>query len=471
MNFKPKLSNLPRSECRIYTTPNGGHIVIPGTREALKDILRVSKFFPEDGSGFFLEHNEVNPLNIDEWGKYTIVVYLTEKISLLFYQRGEQLHFSYANQDSETWNEDPEVSMDLMTHLIDRNRFLIKVIREFAYSAPSADPSRLLRLVPVRHWQFMSDVAESAVKHNPDIISCVDFDDQKYVSGRLYQSAVTAKGSLLRCVPEERRDHLLCRSALMNDGGALSYVPEHYRLEYFELALNTTSRPSEVLRLIPRDLLKVRSDWCLKAASKSDGRVLPRIPRDNLTKTLIEAAVRAHPLELEYVPERFMDHDLLYKAVFWHSGTGSVPVKLIPERLLTEDLLVLMATIKGDVLKELYPEGRRTQKVCHHAVRQNGLALAHVPLHVRTAEICATACSQNEDAWFFVPEDKLGETLQILGVPTGKGTEDVGRPSDKRIRERLKTLRSFDECFNYLPGEPAPNESGAEAAPGVPKHG
>jgi hypothetical protein len=82
-------------------------------------------------------------------------------------------------------------------------------------------------------------------------------------------------------------------------------------------------------------------------------------------------------------------------------------LQCVPQELRTAELCLL--AVKNDKYgKVLYfvPQELRTAELCHVAVKQAGKAIRHVPEVLRTVELCMVAVKQNEDAfWDILPEE------------------------------------------------------------------
>lgn len=123
-------------------------------------------------------------------------------------------------------------------------------------------------------------------------------------------AAVKADGNELEKIPSEFITPEICLDAVIEDNRASKFVP----LELFtmEMAYAMVANTALCFENIPAKVLN--EEICLKAISHGDryaGTVLGDIPDDIITQRICDAAVQKSVWSLKYVPERFMTEDIL----------------------------------------------------------------------------------------------------------------------------------------------------------------
>ena len=168
-------------------------------------------------------------------------------------------------------------------------------------------------------------------------------------------AAVEKAGRDLQFVPQEFIDEKMCLHAVQNCSGACEFVPE--RLFSEELAMAAVSHDQYSFTKIPRRC--ITEDVCLQAlkcGDRSAGSILQDIPKDMITQEMCDLAVRKTPRSIKYVPERFVSEDML----LYVTRQSYILLKCnFPERLRTKEFIQKLMNevpVSKNYLSELIPE-------------------------------------------------------------------------------------------------------------------
>lgn len=107
---------------------------------------------------------------------------------------------------------------------------------------------------------------------------------------------------------------------------------------------------------------------------------LARVPRERITREMVEAAVAADSEAVRFVPKRLMTPELYAIAI----RTRNKRFMHIPKHMLTEAVCIEAVTGDGGALRHI-PEEWRTPRVCATAVSFASYAIDYVPRHLQDA--------------------------------------------------------------------------------------
>lgn len=170
------------------------------------------------------------------------------------------------------------------------------------------------------------------------------FIPKKFIDKEMSEQAVVYDGSYLSHVPQQYITPELCATAITDAGSNLEYVPEEFRTKELCIkALNNSSKDyyKYTINFIPaRILRKIGREYAYKLAVKQTPASIQSIPLKYVTEELAELAVAGGQQDasgytpIKYIPARFLTEDLVAKAV------ESCPqsVKDIPEKYITVKL-------------------------------------------------------------------------------------------------------------------------------------
>ena len=147
--------------------------------------------------------------------------------------------------------------------------------------------------------------------------------------------AVEKAGRDLQYVPAEFIDYNMCFSAAQNTSSAVDYIPENLFTE--ELALALVSHDQYCFSKIPKDC--ITEAVCLQAikcGDRSAGHILKDIPGEILTKEICDLAVGKTPRSIQSVPEKFVTEEML----LYVARQASVLLKInFPKRFRTKEFI------------------------------------------------------------------------------------------------------------------------------------
>lgn len=105
---------------------------------------------------------------------------------------------------------------------------------------------------------------------------------------------------------------------------------------------------------------------------------LARVPRERITREMVDVAVAADPDAVRFVPKRLMTLELYAIAI----RTRNKRFMHIPKHMLTEAVCIEAVTKDGGALRHI-PEEWRTPRVCATAVSFASYAIDYVPKHLQ----------------------------------------------------------------------------------------
>ena len=114
----------------------------------------------------------------------------------------------------------------------------------------------------------------------------------------------------------------------------------------------------------------------------------------------------------EIILERWQDLKVL---LYWATARNMEALAYVPEHLLTEEICSAAVSRNGFALSYV-PMHLRTEAMCLAAVTQDGEAMRYVPEHLRTEAICSTAVTNYGQALKYVPEHLRTEAVCLAAV-------------------------------------------------------
>ena len=154
---------------------------------------------------------------------------------------------------------------------------------------------------------------------------------------------------------------------------------------------------------------------------------------------------------LPKVPRKFRSLKMCRKAV---EATGDIypnVISFVPEEYLDDDLIATAVKLNGSALYHVNPLEKRTYRICKLAVTQRGSTLQNVPDNVKSRLICWIAVANCPDALQFVPKRFRSNALYELAV-SAKGSALKFVPRSKRtLRICTIAVRSEGAALRYVP--------------------
>lgn len=278
-------------------------------------------------------------------------------------------------------------------------------------------------------------LCEIAVKKNPKMF--------KYVlrpTDELTTFAISKKGENLQYVPLANRKLGWCQLAVKQNGLALEFVPEeHKNPQLFQQAIEQTGK---ALKFIPPAFqteplvlkaLENNIEACLHIENWSEtialtvversGNLLASVPALFRTDRVIQQAIQNTPSAI-----RHLHHPTIDQIRLAVSLDGLVLRKLVEsEELdfsgevrkknewLTEDICQLAVKQNGLALEHI-PVRCHQESLYQLAIQQNGLALQYVPLHLRTPELCDLAFEQDVESIRYHIEPTLEQLEKAVEI-------------------------------------------------------
>jgi hypothetical protein len=222
----------------------------------------------------------------------------------------------------------------------------------------------------------------------------------------IIQAALMQNGWALKWVPEHLRTEELCEIAVERTGVALLFVPESLRSK--ELCRIAVTQDGCALEYVP---VQLRNLEICKIAIEKNGLMLGYVPLDLQTLELCRIAVGQNGWALSGCPKPLRTSDLCRIAV----EKNGIALMYVAEPLRTPELFRIAIAQVGEALQHL-PGALRTPELCRIAVSQDGNALCWVPEHLRTDELCRIAVAQDGGALRYVPNDRRTADLCKIAV-------------------------------------------------------
>lgn len=116
------------------------------------------------------------------------------------------------------------------------------------------------------------------------------------------------------------------------------------------------------------------------------------LPESRRTYRVSWAAVEADWRNLEFVPEKHIDGEIIKMA----AQKEGFAIEMVPSSKMNEEIYKIAVNQNGGAL-EFVPKALRTPELCFDAVKNNGWALEFVPDNLKTEEMCRTALKYSSD--------------------------------------------------------------------------
>jgi hypothetical protein len=192
----------------------------------------------------------------------------------------------------------------------------------------------------------------------------------------------------LEHVPDDCKTYEICLNAVQNTGRMLKYVLDKhkdYNMCHKAIVLSN-KKDSSTIKYVDKSMISEYDyNFLVIEAVSNDGDALEHVPKEKKTLVLCDIAVKSRKRAIRYVPLEVSNYNDLCKIAFTNNGLA---LKHVP------------IYIKSPGFKELY-------KI---ALTNNGLALEYVPFLQRTFELCEIAYNNNNNAIDFAP-DHIKEQL------------------------------------------------------------
>lgn len=117
------------------------------------------------------------------------------------------------------------------------------------------------------------------------------------------------------------------------------------------------------------------------------------LPEHRRTYRVSWAAVEADPKNLEFVPNKHLDKEIIKMA----ARKDGFAIEYIPSHKLNKEIYTIAVNQNGGAL-ELVPDALKTSELCSDAVKNNGWALEFVPENLKTEEMCRVALTSELDS-------------------------------------------------------------------------
>lgn len=132
---------------------------------------------------------------------------------------------------------------------------------------------------------------------------------------------------------------------------------------------------------------------CLAAVMK-DGLAIEFVPEHIRTKDICNAACISDGLALMYVPEEIKNAEICKNAVL----NNGIALKYVPEKYKTQQMCGIAVTNTGTAL-EFVPEEYVNEKLCKAAAIQSKDAFAFIPKSYITPAFCASIVNEKGSEW------------------------------------------------------------------------
>ena len=270
-----------------------------------------------------------------------------------------------------------------------------------------------------------ADLLTLAVMRDPHAIC-----DIRGVGHALHHEAVRACGMSLRHIPLSDRTPALCMRAVRSNAMALMYVPCKLRThDICNAAVNqnglsiqhvpklvatpamcqtAVQNTALAIRDIPVELLT--EDMCYCAVKSDRPEILRMVPVDFRTEYVCMAAVSMHGMALRHVPGvHSCKENIVVCAIQQDRDAACIVSKAC---LVISAVQMALARV-GQL--QVIPVLHRTPMLCRVHCEASG-SLRHVPMHLRTAELCSLAVTIHSAELHNVPASHLTRELCMLAV-------------------------------------------------------
>lgn len=168
---------------------------------------------------------------------------------------------------------------------------------------------------------------------------------KKFIDKEMSEQAVSFDGSYLKYVPQQYIASELCAIAIADAGSNLEYVPEELKTE--ELCIKALKNSS-------KDCYKYTIDFI-------PAKILRKIGREYVYRL----AIKQNPASIQSIPLKYITEELAELAATGRQqdASGHAPIKYIPARFLTENLIAKAVECCPQSVQDI-PEKYITVKLC-----------------------------------------------------------------------------------------------------------
>ncbi len=156
--------------------------------------------------------------------------------------------------------------------------------------------------------------------------------------------------------------------------------------------------------------------------------------------------LKSHPLTLERVPRERITREMVDTAV----ATDPNAVQFVPKRLMTSALYAIAYKARHKRFSHI-PESMLSEQACIEHVSGSGYWLRDIPMQWRTARVCAEAIHDSESALEYVPESVKAEALRLAKeVPRDdeNDNDSDGTSEQTRSVSDWATSKLVDQMLN-----------------------
>jgi hypothetical protein len=242
------------------------------------------------------------------------------------------------------------------------------------------------------------------------------------ISSEMIITAVIQCGLALRHVPFHMMTYDIVSTAVQCNANAIRYVPEAFlSADLCEIAVD---QDPMMIKCIPK---KYCPNWLSTKVVRANVLMIEHIPY--LTKELCEIAVKQYAPAILLLPKKYQTNELYLMAV-------KKDTTMFPSAPKTKEICMYIALEHPDYAhripkqnKAFYqevfdktgnllivPRQYRTKSMCLSTVKQNGLALEHVPKKCWSTTLFTIAVKQNGLALEYVPKKYWSIILFTLAV-------------------------------------------------------
>ena len=223
----------------------------------------------------------------------------------------------------------------------------------------------------------------------------------QFITEEMCLTAVRESGSLLDYVPDELKTTEMCKIAVKDDGKGTRSVPKRlYDKELAKLVLKQHGSSVAPLQIIPKQFLDY--DMCKYVVANAWGSI-QYVPEEYKDYELCLCAVQHDPAAIRFVPEKFFTPDVVLAAAKrWDA------FQYIPDDKKTEEACLEYinngAVIEDNKLKYI-PERLLNKKICDKAFQKDVRAIKGIPEKFVTEEMLLEVAKQYPGLlWRRIPE-------------------------------------------------------------------
>ena len=159
-------------------------------------------------------------------------------------------------------------------------------------------------------------------------------------------------------------------------------------------------------------------EHCIAAVSA--GEDLNDVPHWLRTDRVEQAALKTDIYNIRYIAKEHITSALAERAVRHDYGCL---IEVIPQELLTPDL-------------------------CLTSVRINGLSLQHIPLTMRSIEVCVAAMQENSSVFVWVPEEiRLVVCSRLIELDLAQAPKEQEDEQENRVSSRWHSYRAWAKLW------------------------